>query len=388
VPLLVVELLVQSEWALTALEGSLVPAQLVLWVTVVVLGWRLQRTRVVFAATALVTVGQSFLIWNQDPLVTQAMAIGFGVTLPIVLLVMGFAGDRGLTTASGMFRVLLLFGWGCLVAWMALPEQQHFVENLADPIVQLPILQWVPLSQVALGSALLSSFALVWRFVEKRGAIESAMLGATVAGVCATVFEISESHRVLWLVGGQTILLLGLMEGFYSIAYKDELTGLPGRRALNEQLDQIEGMFTVAMVDVDHFKKFNDRYGHDAGDEVLRMVGARLDGVGGGGKAYRYGGEEFTVVFTGKSASRVQSSLEELLLAIAERPFVFRGRGRPRERPENPRPVKRPRKTVQITVSIGLADSKGGKNTAESVLKLADQALYRAKAGGRNQLAK
>ena len=67
------------------------------------------------------------------------------------------------------------------------------------------------------------------------------------------------------------------------MAYDDELTGLPARRALNEALARLRGTYTVAMVDIDHFKRFNDEHGHDVGDQILRMVGARLAGVGGGG---------------------------------------------------------------------------------------------------------
>ena len=66
------------------------------------------------------------------------------------------------------------------------------------------------------------------------------------------------------------------------------------------------------MVDIDHFKKFNDRYGHDAGDEVLRMVAGQLGLVGLGGKVFRYGGEEFTVIFVGKTAERVEEELVSL----------------------------------------------------------------------------
>jgi len=75
---------------------------------------------------------------------------------------------------------------------------------------------------------------------------------------------------------------------------------LPSRRALIERLPSLGRRYTVAMVDVDHFKNFNDTYGHDAGDQVLRMVASRLGEVSGGGTAFRYGGEEFTILFPGK----------------------------------------------------------------------------------------
>ena len=92
------------------------------------------------------------------------------------------------------------------------------------------------------------------------------------------------------------------------MAYDDELTGLPARRALNEALTRLRGVYTVAMVDIDHFKRFNDEHGHDVGDQLLRMVGARVGEVRGGGRAFRYGGEEFAVLFPGSGrAGRIRA---------------------------------------------------------------------------------
>ena len=94
-----------------------------------------------------------------------------------------------------------------------------------------------------------------------------------------------------------TSLCISLAHEGFHMAFRDELTGLPGRRALNEKLQRMGRIYTLAMADVDHFKVFNDTHGHDVGDQVLRMVAAQLRRVSGGGHAYRYGGEEFTLVF-------------------------------------------------------------------------------------------
>ena len=86
------------------------------------------------------------------------------------------------------------------------------------------------------------------------------------------------------------------------------------------------------MTDVDHFKKFNDTYGHDVGDQVLRMVAARLKKVTGGGKAYRYGGEEFTIVFAGKTMEECQPHLEAVREAIENYAMQLRDKD---SRPKN-----------------------------------------------------
>lgn len=165
------------------------------------------------------------------------------------------------------------------------------------------------------------------------------------------------------------------------MAYLDELTGLPGRRSLSEKFRKISGLYTVAMLDVDHFKKFNDTYGHDAGDAVLRMIAAKMSKVSGGGQSYRYGGEEFSIVFTGKKSQETVRHLEALREEIASKPFIIRRAGRRNNRTPV-KPVKN--NSVKVTVSIGFADSGGNKTSPWDVLKQSDKALYRAKGKGRN----
>jgi diguanylate cyclase (GGDEF)-like protein len=190
----------------------------------------------------------------------------------------------------------------------------------------------------------------------------------------------------LYLATGGLILVLSLIETWHGMAYDDELTGLPSRRALNEALTRLGDTYAVAMVDVDHFKRFNDDYGHDVGDQLLRMVGARLAEIGGGGRPFRYGGEEFAVLFPGKDVDQVRDHLEALRRRIETTPFTLRAAGRPRTRPEVPLPGA-PRPRIAVTVSIGIAATgDSAAMTPREVLQAADEALYRAKQGGRNQV--
>jgi GGDEF domain-containing protein len=171
------------------------------------------------------------------------------------------------------------------------------------------------------------------------------------------------------------------------MAYRDGLTGLPARRALNEELLRLNGQYAIAMVDVDHFKKFNDDHGHEVGDQVLRMVAAELERVGGGGRPYRYGGEEFALLFPGKSAKEVVPHLERVRESIETARFTLRGRDRPRKRPDNPKPRRNAkRKRVSVTVSIGAAGRSDRRSAPSEVAGFADKALYRAKKTGRNRV--
>ena len=98
------------------------------------------------------------------------------------------------------------------------------------------------------------------------------------------------------------VLILAIIQDSHNMAFRDDMTGIPSRRALNDLLRGLGSRYAIAMFDVDHFKRFNDTYGHDVGDQVLKVVAGRLMAVSGGGRSFRYGGEEFTVVFSGKGA--------------------------------------------------------------------------------------
>jgi diguanylate cyclase (GGDEF)-like protein len=180
-----------------------------------------------------------------------------------------------------------------------------------------------------------------------------------------------------------------LLSGLYSLtwrrAYLDELTDLPGRRALEERLRRLAGRYTIAMVDVDRFKQFNDRYGHSMGDHVLRFVASRLKRVTGG-RAFRYGGEEFAVVWSGRGLEEVLPTLESFRIQVEESRLTVRGKDRPRRRPRGRKHPRGGTKKVNVTVSIGAAQRSRLHPTPWEVLRAADAALYRAKRRGRNRI--
>jgi len=224
------------------------------------------------------------------------------------------------------------------------------------------------------------------RFALRPRATESGLVWALVAAFLALGIGADAFGTTIYVTTAALVLAVALIETSYAMAYGDELTGLPSRRALNEMLASLGPRYAVGMVDIDHFKKFNDTYGHQAGDELLRKVAATLMNVAGGGRAFRYGGEEFAIVFPGLTAERAIPHLETVREAIAESHFTVRGPDRPRKKPAQPPAGGGPRKRVAVTVSIGVADSEGTPATPADVIRAADAALYRAKRAGRNRL--
>ena len=184
------------------------------------------------------------------------------------------------------------------------------------------------------------------------------------------------------------ILIVAVLQESYRMAFRDELTGLPGRRALQEALAALGPVYAIAMVDVDHFKQFNDTHGHDVGDQVLKLVAARLAGVQGGGRAFRYGGEEFAVLFPGATVAQALPQLESVRGAVEQYGMVMRDDDRRAD--DQPRSGRRAGPTLEqllsVTVSIGVAAPGRRARTSAEVMKAADEALYRAKQRGRNRV--
>jgi two-component system cell cycle response regulator len=161
------------------------------------------------------------------------------------------------------------------------------------------------------------------------------------------------------------------------LAITDALTGLHNRRymerhigGLVEQASSLGKPLAVLMLDVDHFKAINDSYGHAAGDEVLREFALRIRrSIRGLDLACRYGGEEFLVVMPETDLSAAALAAERLRRRIASDPF----------------PIQRGERAMEVTISVGIAALAEGEDPA-SVLKRADEALYRAKRDGRNRV--
>ena len=232
------------------------------------------------------------------------------------------------------------------------------------------------------------------------------MTGALVAFFIACEWPNPPVVYGVFVFAAGAMLLLAVLQESHRMAFHDELTGLPSRRALQEKLVALGPCYTIAMVDVDHFKKFNDTHGHDIGDQVLKLVGARLTEIEGGGRAFRYGGEEFAVLFPDMGVEEALPHLETLRQSIEL--YKMSVRTERQRRSEARRNTDRRTKTqssftfdrpaapplrsnrfdqLSVTVSIGAAQRSELLDTPELVIRSADEALYRAKATGRNRVS-
>ncbi|NOY38773.1 MAG: GGDEF domain-containing protein [Nitrospirae bacterium] len=167
-----------------------------------------------------------------------------------------------------------------------------------------------------------------------------------------------------------------LYEKVQELATHDGLTGLYNYREFHNRLEheflrakRYTKTLSLLMTDIDHFKRFNDTYGHMSGDEALRTIGRLIRNlVRSVDIPARYGGEEFTVILPDTPLKQAELVAERLRSSVASHPFFVEG------------------KTVSLTISIGIASFPEDADTKDELIKAADRALYCAKNGGRNRV--
>src|SRR5262245_33800081 len=281
------------------------------------LGWRFNRSRLVFAI-ALLALTEYLLLQPIETPRDRALFHAMTFLLPINLGLVALLPERGTLTPAGLVRWIMLAVQVAIVLFLAKSFQDKVLPFLTAPIVPRHWLRWTPVAQPAIIAFLAIGFLLALAWLREPQSPVRGYFYALIALFAALSWPTAGPGEEIWLATAGLILVVAVIEASYMMAYRDGLTELPSRRALNEALPRLSGQFTVAMVDVDHFKRFNDTYGHDAGDHVLRLVAARLAQAPGGATAYRYGGEEFEVVFTGKGQDECVPRLEELRETVEE----------------------------------------------------------------------
>ena len=408
-PVIVVLVAVLTVLAVPAYTSNairLLPA-IILPIGIVLSLW-FNRGRAFLALVTLFCAFAGYMLASDhgaDPFTVRAVLTGIAIFVPLNVALILFLPERGVFHFRS-YRWLLLIAVECLlVAWIASAGLNPLSGTAWKSILDHWLLHPSPTPFV--GKVLFAAgVALaIGRVYEQLSPVEIGLGTALLTFFAACTWSTAPGTFPVFVAAAGFILLLSVLQESHRMAFRDELTGLPGRRMLEEQLLGLGPQFTIAMVDIDHFKKFNDTYGHDVGDQVLRMVGARLAEVDGGGRAFRYGGEEFSVLFADKTLEQVEPYLESLRISIANYALAPRNRDRRQSLRDD---EDRRRKTVDgaaqphragsgvriepellsVTVSIGVADRNRRLHTPAKVLRAADEALYRAKDAGRNRLSR
>ena len=417
-------------WSKTTLKSLLVPGGILLlgvvvllysgWLTLplpalsflyycaliggMLLAWRFHSGRIFFALLVLFLAQQAVELFGGGRVSTGTpgwTALQAAVVLvPLDFILIALMQERGFTVSAIAPVGLFLFVQSVIVSVLCraaegLPSPPARVHHLATT---------VSLPGYALPVFAAASIFLLVRFLLTRKPVDSALLWSLSAFFLSLRFTSITRVSTVYSATAACILAASIIENSYLLAYHDELTTLPSRRAFNDALLRLQAPYSIAVADIDHFKRFNDTYGHDTGDQVLRLVAASLARVTGGGQAYRCGGEEFNILFPGKTTAEVVDHLEQLRGMIESSEFRMRGGDRrqvargPDRRNDRARGRARKARAIRelaqeklpaplsVTVSIGVATSAKEGSDPDLVLQAADKALYRAKANGRNRV--
>ncbi len=363
---------------------SLLTAQLPLALlgVALVLATFFKSSRVAFSAALILAVylGIDFFPWlRRDGIFPLCLGLA---ALNIAMI--AFTRDRSPLNGFGLLLLLVLLGQG---AGLFLLQGAPLVADWSAQL-ELPVYSGIEIQVRPTPLLFVSALLLLLLKVSLRP--EHTGFGL-LACVLLLFLARENSFRPLQLQMAASaaglLLTLLVLRSAYELAFRDELTGIPSRRAYSRYLLTLGRHFSVAVIDIDHFKKLNDRHGHQVGDQALRMVAGRIARFGGG-HAFRYGGEEFVVVFRGRDRERPLQSLEQMREKIADYPLRLRSVNR--DSADSARARRRRGqgggKVVKTTVSVGIASSGGKLKSPDEVLEAADRALYKAKRSGRNRV--
>lgn len=356
-----------------------------------VMGWKLNQTRILLGAFVCIALygllfnAGSFFPPSAIPAIQDALVIG----LPLAFA-MAVAGRESPLLDRRSVRRLLLVSLPLIVLGVAgfwwRPSLQA-LSNWAPGGWRQPLdIPWVGLGTVALYwlGAGLSRDRRIRGFVVALGLALVPILFAVRAlsfPAEKTAGVVPGMHIISAFLAVSLILFHAVFSMYWHRVYMDDLTGVPNRRALEEELQNVGGDYTLAMIDIDLFKEYNDRFGHDEGDNILRVVAGHMERELAC-RVYRYGGEEFCALWQGRTMDQVFQAMENARVSLERRVFYARPS---RQEPAVDMPKGVLGVAVGVTVSAGLSAPGPVAAAPEEVLRKADEAMYEAKRTGRNR---
>lgn len=327
--------------------------------------------------------------WGAGEVPAKAAYAAMVLLVPFNALLAFALPERGVRYHGSWRWLVLVAAEALLVTWIGSSGRSALSGAAWQGILDHWLVSGPP---VPLAGRLMvgAAFALAaWRCFPDYRPLQVGTTGAVLIYFVGCHWAASTATAALFVSAAGIAIVVAVIQESHTMAFRDGLTGLPNRRALEDDLKALGPHYTLAMADVDHFKGFNDTHGHDIGDQVLRLVASKLAEVQGGGKAFRYGGEEFTVLFPDTAVEDALPHLEVIRAAVEDYRMAMRGEDRPKDvkQGSQKRGAAEVDKTLSVTISIGAAGPKEEGGKPELVLKAADEALYRAKQGGRNRVS-
>lgn len=374
-------------------------APFVLYIIIAYLGIKLNQTRIFFSSILLIEI-YYFINTNNVPFIDLQLDESLlpkyvAVMLILILFFLFTFKEKYIISQYGFLQILFLI----IPIVFSIPMIKFYQPGIYATSIENPVFNYefwhLPDYIVLLFISL-----LLLLFLQKDRSILQFKITLLICllpliaamNFAAGIGQINDETRIFnalsFLVAG-CLIIYTLFQLYWEKVYIDELTGIPNRRAFDEYLNKLGRKYTIAMIDIDHFKILNDKYGHTEGDNVLRFVAKHI-ATESDGRVFRYGGEEFSVIYKGMKTKDVFWKLEQMRDDLSEKAFSIRSLEEIRklkskkDRKHTPVNVKR----VKVTFSAGVAHKTSDLKLPYDVVDAADKALYQAKKRGRNKCVK
>lgn len=334
----------------------------------------------------LATGGSELNTGNTNVFINELYLTSISILIPLNFIVFKLWRVASIVSSPGIIRLLIITLQTYGIYWAAQSQYTPLLDIFSFPLLPESITLFSTFPQISILLFLVAALMQAGFIAVQQKPLDSTLFGALIAIFIASTL-MDDAFIFFSLFSATAIMLtFATVQASYNMAFIDTLTGLPSRRAMENELKKLGRRYTIAMLDIDHFKKLNDTYGHDVGDQVLRMVAKHIRRVGGGGRPARYGGEEFAVIFPNRTTIDATPFLEIVRMNIANASFALRDKDRPKEIPKTRSSKKKPSNEISVTISIGVAEKNRAHKSPADAMKAADDALYKAKKQGRNRV--
>ena len=353
-----------------------------------IFGWYFASSRMILSLLVLALADQALVLFPttdaDQAALSQTIVAVTAFLVPLNLLAFSIIREDSLSTLRGVTRIALVLVQPFLLLWLCLPDQHDLASSFTREYIPSQYTEWTPISQPALfafATALLLHFT---RFVLHRDPLE----GGAIWALCA-IFVAYHTNRYGWkptnfFMAAGLILFVTLLQSFYQRTYRDELTSIPGRLAYEEAIRQLGKRFSVAVIGIDQLTQYANIHGKSVSDQILKRAAPRIQAACSDGQIFRTTGEEFTVLFPGRSTTETLSTLETVRKTVEAIGLFLRGRDRVWETQRGTKKAGSRDRALPITLSIGVAEKLSDSATLSLVIKSAYRALYEAKGIGGN----
>lgn len=353
-----------------------------------IFGWYFASSRMILSLLVLALADRALVLFpTTDPglvAVNQTIGAMTAFLVPLNLLAFSNLKEDSCSAFRSVMRAALVLVQPFLLLWLCRPDQYDLASSFTREYIPSRYTDWTPVPQPALFTFAIALLMHFLRFVLYRDPLEGGTIWALVA-----VFVAYQTSRYGWqptnfFMTAGLILFVTSLQSFYQRTYRDELTGIPGCVAYDEAIGQLGKRFSIAVISVDQLTQYANIHGKPVSEQILKRVAPRVRTACAEGQVFRTTGEDFTVLFPGKSTTETLMTLESARKTIENIDLFLRGRDRVWEKPRGNKKAASRDRALPVTLSIGVAEKLSDSTTLSLVIKSAYRALYEAKGNGGN----